>query len=79
MSTDQLIDESSPEKLQEAVDAFNRRFPVGSEVLLKKDFAPAPVHTRTRSAAFVLSGHSPVVFLEGISGSYHISCVSEAV
>ncbi|MBP3955461.1 hypothetical protein J8F10_09220 [Gemmata sp. G18] len=64
----------SPDK---AVEAFNRQFPVGSEVMLKKDFEPIPVRTKTRSEAFVLSGHSAVVFLEGISGCYLLTHVSE--
>ena len=62
---------------KEAVDEFNLRFPVGSEVMLKKDGVPEPVRTKTRSEAFVMCGHSAVVFLEGVSGCYLISHVSE--
>ena len=56
---------------------FNLRFPVGSEVMLKKDGVPDPVLTRTESEAFVTCNHSTVVFLEGISGCYLITHVSE--
>ncbi len=69
---------ATPAQLKKAVEKFNRRFPVGSEVMLKKDFEPELVRTRTRSEAFILSGHSPVVFLEGVSGCYLITHVSEA-
>lgn len=62
---------------EEAVSEFNRRFPVGSEVMLKKDFEDVPVRTRTRSEAFVMCGHSAVVFLEGVSGCYLTTHVSE--
>ena len=70
-------DRTTPADLRDAVEDFNRRFPVGAEVTLRKDFAPDPVRTRTRSEAFVLSGHSPVVFLEGVVGCYLVSRVSE--
>lgn len=64
----------SPEK---AAEAFNRRFPVGSDVMLKKDFEDISVRTKTHSEAFVMCGHSAVVFLEGVSGCYLITHVSE--
>src|SRR3954447_13362305 len=64
---------------EQAVEEFNQRFPVGSEVMLKKDFELEPIRTKTRSEAFVLSGHSAVVFLEGVSGCYLITHVSEAM
>jgi hypothetical protein len=68
----------SPAQLLNAVDGFNSRFPVGSKVMLKKDGVPEPVRTTTRSEAFVMCSHSAVVFLEGVSGCYLISHVSEA-
>jgi hypothetical protein len=68
----------TPAKLARSVDAFNPRFPVGSEVMLKQDGVPQPVRTRIRSEAFVMCGHSAVVFLEGVSGCYLISHVGEA-
>jgi hypothetical protein len=68
----------SPAQLQKEVEGFNRRFPIGSEVMLKKDGIPEPVRTRTASEAFILANHSCVIFLEGVSGSYLASHVSEA-
>ena len=69
---------ATPAKLRKSVDAFNRRFPVGSEVMLKKDGVPEPIRTRTRSDAYLMCGHSAVVFLEGVSGCYLMTHVSEA-
>jgi len=62
--------------LQVQCDAFNSRWPVGSSVMLKKDFLPEPVETKTRSEAQVLSGHSAVIWLDGVSGCYALDCVT---
>jgi hypothetical protein len=57
-------------KLQAACDSFNAKHPVGSPVMLRKDFVLEPVETKTRSEAQVLGGHSAVIWLEGVSGCY---------
>ena len=62
-------------KLQATCDAFNAKYPVGTRVMLKKDFEPTPVETRTRSEAQVLSGHTSVIWLEGVTGCYALDCV----
>lgn len=62
-------------KLQKQCDEFNKKYPIGTAVKLKKDFIDVPVTTKVRNEAFVLSGHSAVAFFDGISGCYHISCV----
>jgi len=46
---------------------FNAKFPVGSAVSVRKDGGEI-VNTTTRSAASVLSGHSAVIWLDGIDG-----------
>lgn len=56
-------------RLQAEADAWNARHRVGAEVELQHDNG-SKVRTRTRSEAQVLSGHSVVVWLEGISGCY---------
>ena len=61
-------------KLQKACDDFNEKYPVGTEVLLKRDFGPV-IKIRVQHEAYVLSGHSAVAFFEGISGCYAISSV----
>lgn len=65
-------------KLQAQCDMFNAETPVGSEVLVRKD-SGEKVLTVTKSAALVLSGHTPVIFLEGISGCYLLDRVSKVI
>lgn len=62
----------NPVKLQAEVDAWNSAHKVGADVDLLKDSGEV-VRTRTTAAAQVLSGHSAVVWLEGISGCYLLS------
>ena len=62
-------------KLQAACDAFNKKYPVGTKVLLKKDFVEELFPTIVRHEAYVLSGHSAVAFFTGVSGSYLIDRV----
>jgi hypothetical protein len=57
-------------KLQSICDNFNSRHSVGDEVLVKLDFKDELFRTKTRSKAEVLSGHSVVIWLEGVSGCY---------
>ena len=63
-------------KLQTVCDTFNLKHPVGTRVMLKKDFVYEPVETTTRSVAQVLSGHSAVIWLTGVSGCYLLECVT---
>jgi hypothetical protein len=63
-------------KLQAQCDAFNALHPVGTRVTLKKDFVREPFETRTRSEAQVLSGHSAVIWLDGVTGCYALDCVT---
>ena len=62
-------------KLQKQCDDWNTTNPVGTRVILKKDVG-TEVHTKTRSKAEVLSGHSAVVWLEGVSGCYALDRVT---
>lgn len=59
----------NPAKLQAQCDAFNADNAIGSTVRVKKDNGEI-VETTTRSRAEVLSGHSAVIWLDGISGCY---------
>ncbi len=61
--------EQSVEVMQRLVDAFNKKNPVGTSVTVVKDRGEK-VETRVKYPAEVLSGHTPVVWLEGISGCY---------
>jgi len=55
--------------LQKQVDAFNTLHPVGQRVRVRLDSGDIRV-TTTRSPAEILSGHSAVIWLDGISGCY---------
>ncbi|PWC48204.1 hypothetical protein TSA6c_17435 [Azospirillum sp. TSA6c] len=65
----------TPAQLRREVDAFNKKVKVGDQVTVKKDDGTVVV-TVTRGLAFVLSGHSAVVSLEGISGCYLLNRVT---
>ncbi len=56
--------------LLKIVNEFNSRYPVGTAVILRKDFGE--VATKVRGVAVVLGGHSAVAFFEGLSGCYAI-------
>jgi hypothetical protein len=55
--------------LQRTCDKFNAKHPIGTSGKLLKDGGKV-METVTRSAAQVLSGHSAVIWLEGVSGCY---------
>jgi len=64
-------------KLQKICDAWNEKHPVGTEVIVTKDLGEK-IRTKTRSKAEVLSGHTPVIWLNGISGCYILERVKPA-
>jgi hypothetical protein len=61
-------------KLQRQCDDWNLANPVGTRIALQTD-TRGVIYTTTRSAAEVLSGHSAVVWLEGVSGCYALDRV----
>lgn len=62
-------------KLQKQCDDFNAKHAVGTPVTLHTD-TKGDIATKTRSVAQVLSGHSAVVWLEGVSGCYALERVT---
>ena len=62
--------------LQAECDAFNAKCEIGGPVRLKVDGSVEPLYTTTRSAAQIMSGHSSVVWMNGVSGSYLLSHVT---
>lgn len=66
-----------PATLQKQCDEWNAANQVGAEVEVLKDNG-AVVQTKTRGKAYVMSGHTAVIFLEGISGCYLLGRVRRA-
>lgn len=56
------------------VENWNLKHPVGTPVTLRKDDGSV-IETRTRARAEILSGHTPVIWLEGVRGCYLLSRV----
>ena len=54
---------------QKKVDAWNKKYSIGQQVTVTKDMGEQ-VDTITLSEAEVLSGHTAVIWLKGISGCY---------
>ncbi len=61
-------------KLQKMVDDWNRFYPPGTKVIVRKDGGQM-AETETKSEAWLLGGHTAVVMVKGISGSYDLSRV----
>jgi hypothetical protein len=55
--------------------AWNAKHPVGTKVTVRLDSGETR-ETATRSAAEVLSSHSAVIWLEGITGCYLLDRVT---
>ena len=62
------------EVMQSKCDAFNKRNPIGTPVTVIKGLGEQ-VETKVRFPAEVLSGHTPVVWVYGISGCYSLDRV----
>ena len=58
-----------------AVDRWNLHHRVGTPVIVLRDDG-SEFETVTRSTAWLLGGHSAVIQVEGIAGSYSLSRVS---
>lgn len=66
---------NKPKLQQLECDKWNERYPVGQAVVVRLDSGEDRA-TTTRSKAQLLSGHSAVIWLEGISGCYLLSRVT---
>ena len=60
------------------VENWNLKHAVGTEVTIKMDSGEIRT-TKTRSEASMLSGHTAVISVEGISGCYLLSRVTAKV
>lgn len=58
-----------------AVFDWNQQFPEGTPVKVRKDDGSI-LETKTRSAAWLMGGHSAMVMVDGISGGYMLERVT---
>ena len=65
----------NPAKQADAVEAWNKKHPEGTDVSVRRDDGTATV-TKTRSPAWLLGGHTAVVMVDGIAGGYLLERVS---
>lgn len=66
-------------QLAERCERFNERYPVGTAMNYHPVIGEqAKVVVRVTSAAYVLSGHTPVCFVEGVSGCVALDALTEA-
>lgn len=68
----------SPQVLAQQCADFNARFPIGQKVTVRKDDGTG-MNTTTRSEAQVLSGHSAVIWVDGIPGCYLLDRITPLV
>lgn len=67
----------SADGLLRRCDEWNHQHPVGTAVLLTMDSGDEK-RTKTRSEAWVLSGHTAVIQVEGVAGCYDLQRVRPA-
>lgn len=61
-----LLHQESVLDLIEKIKDWNRKYPIGTDVVFTPHLGSA-FHTTTRSAAQLLNARIPVIFLEGVS------------
>lgn len=66
---------NKPKDEQRKVDLWNAQYPVGHAVTIRRDSGNT-ITTKTTAPAELLSGHSAVIWLEGVSGCYLLSRVT---
>lgn len=71
------ISKRRAEDLVKQVEEWNAAHAIGTDVIVTKDLGEQ-FPTKTRSPAWVLSGHTPVIMVNGISGCYLLDRVRPA-
>ncbi len=59
------------DEIKKQANDFDSKYPIGTKVLFQADFTDKVIVTTTRSKAQVYS-HYLTIFLDGVSGSYHL-------
>lgn len=72
---------ATPQQLQQKCDNFNEACPIGTTVIYEsvKGDPMTRRETKTRSEAYVLSGHTAVVFVEDVAGCVALDHVEEII
>jgi hypothetical protein len=60
---------------KQMVEDWNSKYKSGQRVLVRLD-DKSTIETNTSSVAVLLGGHTPVIYLEGISGCYALDRVT---
>lgn len=61
--------------MQRELDEWNKANPIGTKVTVRLD-SGVPFETKTKREAYLLGGHTKVVFVDGISGAYALNRVT---
>lgn len=70
-----MTDRPNRDDLQHQVDTFNAAYRIGQRVTLRKDDG-TDFETETRARAAILSGHSAVIWVKGVTGCYLLDRVT---
>ncbi len=73
-----VADVPGPMMLEREVALWNRLFPIGTPVKVRRDDG-SELATKTRSEAWVLGGHTAVVKVDGFTGGYLLERVTPQV
>ena len=65
---------STPKNQQTAVNFWNRKYPIGTPVMVNMA-GQDPIETHTRSAAWLAGEHTAVIGVDGIAGAIELSRV----
>ena len=66
--------QDSKEVMQSKIEAFNKKHPIGSKVIVVKDMGEQ-VECTVKHPATILGGHTAVALLDEISGCYDLNRV----
>jgi hypothetical protein len=65
----------SPAQQQRTVQEWNALYPIGTPVNVQRDNGTI-TQSKTRSAAWLMGGHTAMIMVDGIAGGYMLSRVT---
>jgi hypothetical protein len=66
-------------QMERAVEQFNAAYPVGKVIAYRSHPSAVPRLTSVRAAAFILGGHTPCAFVEGVAGCVALTALGPNV